>query len=119
VGLSENGVRYRLEKLEDAGYIKNYTVLLNPRKFGKRVTAIFHVNTVPERTQEVISQLEGLDELQVIYQTTGAYSIMTIGLFSDIDELSSFIDSKLVSVDILEYNVDVVRRKLKETPFYI
>jgi Lrp/AsnC family transcriptional regulator for asnA, asnC and gidA len=119
VGLSENGVRYRLEKLEDAGYIRNYTVLLNPRKFGKRVTAIFHMNTVPEKTLSVISQLEVLEELHVIYQTTGMYSIMSVGLFSDIDELNGFIDSKLVTLDIVEYTVDVVRKKLKDTPFYI
>jgi len=119
VNLSENGVRYRLEKLEEAGYIRNYTVLLNPRKFGKKVTAIFHLNTAPENARDLISQLEAMEELQVIYQTTGAYSIMAIGLFADIEELNNFIEGKLASADVLEYTVDVVRRKLKETTFHV
>ena len=119
VDLSENGVRYRLEKLEEAGYIRNYTVLLNPRRFGKRVTAVFRLNTVPDNSQGLIGKLRDMEELQVIYQTTGAYSIMAIGLFSDIEELNGFIEGKLASTDILEYTVDVVRRKLKETTFSI
>ncbi|NIP34037.1 MAG: winged helix-turn-helix transcriptional regulator, partial [Thermoplasmata archaeon] len=119
VDLSENGVRYRLEKLEEAGYIKNYTVLLNPRKFGKSVTAIFNINTAPENPRDIIAQLEAMEELQVIYQTTGTYSIMAIGLFVDIEELNTFIEGKLSNSEILEYTVDVVRRKLKETTFQI
>jgi DNA-binding Lrp family transcriptional regulator len=119
VDLSENGVRYRLEKLEEAGYITNYTVLLNPRKFGKAVTAIFHMNTAPDNSRDLITNLQGMEELQVIYQTTGAYSIMAIGLFSDIEELNGFIEGSLATSDVLEYTVDVVRRKLKETVFQI
>lgn len=48
VGLSENGVRYRLEKLEKEGYIKSYTILLNPRKFGKKLLAIFNLEVEPK-----------------------------------------------------------------------
>lgn len=119
VDLSENGVRYRLEKLEEAGYIRNYTVLLNPRKFGKAVTAIFNINTAPDNSRDLIAQLQAMDELQVIYQTTGTYSIMAVGLFADIEEMNAFIEGKLATSDILEYSVDVVRRKLKETTFHI
>jgi Lrp/AsnC family transcriptional regulator for asnA, asnC and gidA len=119
VGLSENGVRYRLEKLEEAGYISRYTVLLNPKRFGKEVTAIFNMNTSPDVTTVVIDHLRDLDELQAIYQTTGVYSIMAIGLFANIEELNRFIESKLVDIEIMEYTVDVVTKKLKDSPFSI
>ncbi len=94
-------------------------MLLNPRKFGKSVTAIFNINTAPENPRDIIAQLEAMEELQVIYQTTGTYSIMAIGLFVDIEELNTFIEGKLSNSEILEYTVDVVRRKLKETTFQI
>jgi hypothetical protein len=33
--------------------------------------------------------------------------------------MNAFIEGKLANSDILEYSVDVVRRKLKETTFHI
>lgn len=119
IGMSENGVRYRLEKLENAGYIQSYTVLLNPKKFDRNVTAIFNINTTPKKTTDVIHRLQEMDELQVIYKTSGVYSLMIIGLFRSIDELNVFIEEKLADADIIESTVDVVTKKLKETHFSI
>ena len=119
IGMSENGVRYRLEKLENSGYIQSFTVLLNPKKFGRNVTAIFNINTTPKKTTDVIHRLQEMDELQVIYKTSGVYSLMTIGLFRSIDELNVFIEEKLADADIIESTVDVVTKKLKETHFSI
>ena len=31
--LTENAIRYRIDKLEDEGFIANYTIRLNPKKF--------------------------------------------------------------------------------------
>ena len=119
IGMSENGVRYRLEKLENAGYIQSYTVLLNTKKFDRNVTAIFNINTTPKKTTDVIHRLQEMDELQVIYKTSGVYSLMIIGLFRSIDELNVFIEEKLADADIIESTVDVVTKKLKETHFSI
>lgn len=117
VGMSENGVRYRLEKLEEAGYIRSYTALLNPRKFGMNVTALFHIKTSPRRTGRVLKVLQSNDALQAIYRTTGSYSILAIGLFKDIDALNAFVEGALGHEDILEHAVDVVTKKVKDTPF--
>jgi DNA-binding Lrp family transcriptional regulator len=71
VSLSENGVRYRLEKLEKEGYIKSYTILLNPKKFGKKTLALFNLEVEPRAMKSTLPKLARLDEFIKIYQTTG------------------------------------------------
>jgi len=120
VGLSENGVRYRLEKLEKGGYIKSYTILLNPKKFGKKILAIFNLEIEPKMMKSTLSKLVGLDEFIKIYQTTGQFSINAIGLFDNEESLTRFINNKLLfEFPIQNYTVEIVMRKVKDTDYEI
>ncbi|MBK5189895.1 MAG: Lrp/AsnC family transcriptional regulator [Methanosarcinales archaeon] len=120
VGLSENGVRYRLEKLEKGGYIKSYTILLNPKKFGKNILAIFNLEIEPKMMRSTLSKLVGLDEFIKIYQTTGQFSINAIGLFDNEKSLTRFINNKLLfEFPIQNYTVEIVMRKVKDTDYEI
>ncbi|WP_407355350.1 Lrp/AsnC family transcriptional regulator [Methanolobus sp. WCC5] len=120
VGLSENGVRYRLEKLEDEGYIKNYTVLLNPKKFGKRTFAIFNLEMEPKKTKESIRKLVLIEEFIKIYQTTGQYSIKAFGLFNDEEELTTFINNRLLyELPVQNYSVEIITRSIKDSIYLI
>ncbi|MEA2054186.1 MAG: Lrp/AsnC family transcriptional regulator [Candidatus Thermoplasmatota archaeon] len=119
VGLSENGVRYRLEKLEETGYIRSYIALLNPRKFGKKHTVLFHIKTRVKNTKNTIKELCLMEELNCIYQTTGQYTIFAIGLFKDMGEINNFVNAKLSGLDMVEYSMDIVTKKAKESPFFV
>lgn len=120
VGLSENGVRYRLEKLEEEGYIENYAVLLNPMKFGKRTLAFFNLEMQPKKMRDGLKNLKEIDEFIKIYQTTGSYSIKAIGLFDDEKELTIFINNKLLHhFPIQNYKVEIVTNCIKDTVYNI
>lgn len=120
VGLSENGVRYRLEKLEKEGYIKSYTILLNPKKFGKRILAVFNLEIEPKAMRSTLPKLVKLDEFIKIYQTTGQFSINAVGLFDNENNLTSFINNKLlIEFSIQNYTVEIVMRKVKDTDYEI
>lgn len=120
VDLSENGVRYRLEKLEEEGYIKNYTVLLNPKKFGKSTFAIFNLEMEPKKTKESIKKLMFIDEFIKIYQTTGQYSIKALGLFNDDEELTNFINNRLLyELPVQNYSVEIVTKSIKDSIYLI
>jgi Lrp/AsnC family transcriptional regulator for asnA, asnC and gidA len=120
VGLSENGIRYRLEKLEKEGYIKNYAVLLNPKKFGKRLIAIFNLEIEPKKTRKTLPLLVKLEELTNVYQVTGQFSIHAVGLFENEESLTNFINNKLlIEFPIQNYTVDIVTRQLKSTNYKI
>jgi DNA-binding Lrp family transcriptional regulator len=120
VGLSENGVRYRLEKLEKGGYIKSYTILLNPKKFGKRILAVFNLEIEPKAMRSTLPKLVKLGEFIKIYQTTGQFSINAVGLFDNENNLTFFINNKLlIEFPIQNYTVEIVMRKVKDTDYEI
>jgi Lrp/AsnC family leucine-responsive transcriptional regulator len=120
VKLSENGVRYRLEKLESEGYIKNYTILLNPQKFGKKTLAFFNLELQPKKMKKDLNRLIEINEFIKIYQTTGQYSIKAIGLFNDEADLSNFINGKLLlNFPIQNYSVEIVTKSIKDTVYNI
>lgn len=120
VNLSENGVRYRLEKLQDEGYITNYTVLLNPKKFGKRTFVIFNLEMEPKKTNESIKQLAQIDEFIKIYQTTGQYSIKAFGLFDDEEELTNFINNRLLhEIPVRNYSVEIITKSIKDSIYHV
>ncbi|MBN2110266.1 MAG: Lrp/AsnC family transcriptional regulator [Methanosarcinaceae archaeon] len=115
VGLSENGVRYRLEKLEEGGYIRNYVALLNPKKFGKNTFAIFNLEMEPKKMKESIHKLKMISEFIRIYQTTGQYSIKAFGLFDDEEELTDFINGKLLSeIPVQNYSIEIITKNIKD-----
>jgi Lrp/AsnC family transcriptional regulator for asnA, asnC and gidA len=115
VGLSENGVRYRLEKLEEEGYIKNYVVLLNPRKFGKKTFAIFNLELENKQIKTSIKKLAEIEDLIKIYQTTGQYSIKAFGLFDDEEDLTDFINDRLLQeIPIQNYSVEIITKRIKD-----
>lgn len=120
VNLSENGVRYRLEKLKKEGYIENYTVLLDPRKFGKNILAFFNLEMQPKKMKTSLNKLIDIDELIKIYQTTGKYSIKAVGLFDDENDLTDFINNRLLlNYPVQNYTVEIATRSFKDTVYNI
>lgn len=115
VGLSENGVRYRLEKLEEEGYIRSYVALLNPKKFGKKTFAIFNMELENKQIKASIRKLAEIEELIRIYQTTGQYSIKAFGLFDDEEDLTDFINDRLLQeIPIRNYSVEIITKSIKD-----
>jgi Lrp/AsnC family transcriptional regulator for asnA, asnC and gidA len=119
VGLSENTVRKRIEKLKNEGYILDFALLLNPKKFGKHVIAIFMISTDLSSTKECTEELNKLPQIIDIYFTTGEYSIMAIGLFDDEEDLNLFLTKKISKLKIHQYNVVTVLEKVKKSYFQI
>jgi len=119
VGLSENTVRKRIEKLKRSGYIRDFALLLNPKKFGKNVKAIFLISTELSNAKDCVKRLKRFPQIINIYFTTGEYSILAVGLFDDDEDLNQFLINKLSKLDIHQYNVITVLDKIKESYFEI
>jgi Lrp/AsnC family transcriptional regulator for asnA, asnC and gidA len=119
VGLSENTVRKRIEKLKRSGYIRDFALLLNPKKFGKYVKAIFLISTELSNAKDCVKRLKRFPQIINIYFTTGEYSILAVGLFDDDEDLNQFLINKLSKLDIHQYNVITVLDKIKESYFEI
>jgi Lrp/AsnC family transcriptional regulator for asnA, asnC and gidA len=120
VNMSENGVKYRLEKLEDKGIIRRFAVLIDPKKMGKNVMAIFNIEIEPKKLRSAIPKLKKLENFIKIYNTTGDYSITAIGLFDSNESLTNFINNKLLlEFSIQNYTFDIVTKQYKESIYLI
>ena len=111
--LTENAIKYRIDKLENEGFISNYTIELNPLKFGKKIMAIFNLNILPENINAVLDYLKSMDNLTEIYLTTGNYSIITIGYFENNEAVKRFITENLKNVKMIDYDVITILSKVK------
>lgn len=117
--MTENAVRYRINRLESEGYISDYTIRLNRNKFGKDITAIFYLNVLPENIKRAVDQLKTMDSLTEIYLTTGAYSIIAMGYFEDRDEVTKFITDQLKKIKMIDYEVNTVLDRIKHELYAI
>ena len=120
VNMSENGVKYRLEKLEEKGIIKRFAALIDPRKIGKSIMAIFNIEVEPKTMRKSIPLLRKTDDFIKIYHTTGNYSITAIGVFENNESLTNFINNKLlIDFPIQNYTVDIVTKQYKDSIYLI
>lgn len=111
--LTENAIRYRIDRLESENYILDYTIQLNQKKFGKNITAIFNLNVLPENIKETLDHLKSIGYLTEIYLTTGRYSIIAIGYFEDNTAIAEFITGNLKSIEMIDFDVITVLERVK------
>ena len=77
VGLSTAAVNERLRKLENAGVIRHYVAVVDPRSVGMSITAFVEVFIEHPRHEAVfIERLLGLDEVLEVHHVTGEFSLL-------------------------------------------
>ncbi len=58
IGISRVAVRSRVQALEQAGIIEEYTTVINPQKISGAISCYFEIETVPDTLPEVAALLE-------------------------------------------------------------
>ncbi len=77
VGLSAPAVVERIHKLEEAGVIRSYVAILDPRSVGKDVAAFIGVSTSQsDAIRAVEAAVLGLEEVLECHHVTGAHTLM-------------------------------------------
>ena len=71
IGISRVAVRSRVQALEQAGIIEEYTTVINPQKISGAISCYFEIETVPDTLPEVAALLEQNDTVTQIYRVTG------------------------------------------------
>ena len=56
-GLTRVGIKARVEKLRDEGIIERFTVVVNPEKVGKSISAFFEIDVEPFSLDQVAEEL--------------------------------------------------------------
>ena len=92
VGLSPAAVNERLRKLENAGVIRRYVALVDPRAVGVSITAFVEVFIEhPRHEASFTERLLALDEVLECHYVTGEFSLLLKVRVRDMDGLQQLL----------------------------
>lgn len=92
VGLSTAAVNERLRKLENAGVIRRFVAVVDPRSVGMTITAFVEVFIEhPRHEAAFIDRLLELDEVLECHHVTGEFSLLLKVRVRDMDGLQQLL----------------------------
>jgi Lrp/AsnC family transcriptional regulator, leucine-responsive regulatory protein len=114
IGLSSPSVTERIHKLEDAGAIQGYAVLVDPKVFGLGLAAHVRMRAMPGEVKRVAQMLIDTPEVVEADRVTGEDCFLAKFVVSDVHELETVIDRFLPfsSTDTAIIQSSTVARRL-------
>lgn len=114
VGLSRAAVKNRIEALEKSGVIEKYTVILNPEKIGRNVSAFFEIQVRPECLDSVVEALQQEEAVTDAYLMTGSTTLHVHAVLEMNSDLEVFLMEKLYRLPgIVNVKSDFIISRLK------
>ena len=100
IGLSTAAVNERIRKLENAGFIRRYVALLDPRAVGLTVTAFVEVFIEhPRHEGQFIERALALHEVLECHHITGEFSLLLKVRTRDMESLQSLLIHQLNALE--------------------
>jgi Lrp/AsnC family transcriptional regulator, leucine-responsive regulatory protein len=113
IGMSSPSITERIHKLEDAGAIRGYTVLVDPTVFGLGTSAFVRMSAIPGQGKKLEQMLDDSPEVVEADRITGQDCFLAKLVVSDARELQAVVDrfQLYASADIaIILSSSVVRR---------
>jgi DNA-binding Lrp family transcriptional regulator len=114
IGVSAATVINHIQRLESAGVITDYTVMLDFERLGYELTVIMTVTVSRGKLLETQREIAKLPYVCAVYDVTGQIDSIVIAKFKNRRELSEF-PKDLLSMEFVERtNTHVVLNTVKE-----
>lgn len=114
VNLSRVAVKSRMETLEKEGIIERFSIVINPEKVGRMISAFFDIETEPSRLLEVAERISSLDAITDVYQMTGSSNLHVHGTLELNEDLERFLREELYVIEgIIRINCNVIVSRFK------
>jgi len=119
VGLSTAAVNERLRKLENAGVIRRYVALVDPRSVGMSITAFVEVFIEhPRHEARFLERLLELDEVLECHHVTGEFSLLLKVRVRDMDGLQQLLLHQINALEgVRQTRTVMVLSTVKEESF--
>lgn len=112
VGLSESVVRYRIERLQKEGVIKQFMTFIDVEKMGYKFynVSLRLKHVTEEREQEIIEEVKKIPQVVWLISTSGAYQLLISIITTDIAYFQSIFNKivKILENEIIEHTLFVV-----------
>ena len=114
LGVAPGTVLKRMKDMETDGIITGYSVIVDYKKLGSKITAIIEITTSGGKLEEMERKISRLPNIYGVYNTTGSPDAVIIGTFKDTDDLGKFTKNLLGMPFVSRTNTHVVLKKVKE-----
>lgn len=114
IGVSTATVINHVQRLESAGVIKDYTVMLDYERIGYELTVITEITVSKGKLIEVQKAISKLPYVCGVYDITGEIDSIVIAKFKNRQELGEFPKALLSMENIERTNTHVVLNTVKE-----
>ena len=114
VSLSRVAVKSRMESLEKEGIIERFSIVINPEKVGRMISAFFDVEAEPRLLLDVAHSIRDLEAVTDVYQMTGSSSLHVHATLELNEDLERFLREELYTIPgIVKINVNVIVSRFK------
>ncbi len=119
LGSSEEVIAAEVAKMQEEGIICGYHTLIDWEKTNaEKVTALIEVRVTPQRGQgfdSIAERIYNYPEVQSVYLISGGYDLMVILEGKTLREVSSFVHSKLSTLDtVISTATHFILKKYKD-----
>ena len=108
IGLSEGAVRKRIKALSDSGVIRRFTVKIGVAEGAEAITLLATNPSFP--TQEVSKRIQGIPNVETVYEVTGEYDIVAVISGISVAEVNECIEKIRRVEGIVKTNTMIVLR---------
>ena len=115
IGISRVAVRSRVQALEQAGIIEQYTTVINPQKISGAISCYFEIETVPDTLPEVAALLEQNDTVTQIYRVTGKSKLHVHAVASSSEEMEELMYGTMDKLPgVVECSCNMIFSRIKD-----
>jgi len=108
IDLSEGAVRKRIKTLTDEGVIRKFTVKVGITEGAQAITLLATNPAYP--TQEVSRKIQGIPNVETVYEVTGEYDIVAVITGMSVTEVNECIEKIRRVEGIMKTNTMIVLR---------
>lgn len=99
LNLTRGAVRDRVRALVERGIIERFTIVVNPKKVGRSISAFFEIDVEPMHLTEVAAKLATNPYVQSVNQMTGPSTIHVHAALRDGTDLERFLRESVYSLN--------------------
>lgn len=115
VGLSRVAVKNRVLALEERGVIEKYTVIINPQKISRTISAYFEIAINPANYDDVVGLMMRNHYITKVYQVTGSSKFHVHAILNDEEEMDDLLKNVIYKLPGLQdIYVNVILTRIKD-----
>ena len=97
LGVTEGTIRTRIKRLQNEGLIQ-FTVVKDFRMAGSPNLCMLGIDADPSRVADLAESLKAIPEINCVVVMLGRFSLLAMGLFTNIEQLNEVITEQIRSL---------------------